>query len=276
MTMSSFTRRRGWIIAPALATLAACGDSTAPDGGASSVSLSFAAQGASLPTNTAGNAILVGASNDTLVISSVQLVLNEVELKRAGVTSCPDSMPPRTRGDRSSDDRGCSRLDLGPMLLNVPLTEAGTSSLSVSIPAGSYREIEFELDDVDTDEDATAAERAFAAANPEFVDRTVRITGTYRGTPFTFTSSVEAEVEFEFAPPLTVEAGVNDNITVSLDLARWFRSSTGALLAPTPANRSRIEENIAEAFDAFGDRDRDGREDRSRGRERSRSRRGQP
>lgn len=79
-----------------------------------------------------------------------------------------------------------------------------------------------------------------------------------------------AEVEFEFEPALVVEAGVNDNITVALDLARWFRNETGALLPPSAENQSRIEQNIATTFDVFGDRDRDGKEDSGRLRHRSR------
>ena len=111
----------------------------------------------------------------------------------------------------------------------------------------------------------------FVAKNPDFVDRTVRVTGTYKGQPFTFTSKVEAEVEMEFDPPIVVEAGANDNLTVALDLARWFRTTSGALLVPTAANQSRIEQNIATSFDVFGDRNRDGKEDEGRKRSRSRS-----
>ena len=265
----SIARRSSWMLVASLPIFAACGDTAAPAGGATNLSVSFATGGA-FATNTAGAAILVGATNDTLVIKSVKLVLNEVELRRADVTTCP-VMPERTSGDRSSDSNGCSRLDLGPMLLDVPLTSAGTSRIAVSIPAGRYREIEFELDKVEAGSEGSAAERQFIAQYPEFANKTVVVSGTYRGTPFTFTSKVEAEVEFEFEPALVVEAGVNANITVALDLARWFRNETGALLPPTAENQSRIEQNIATTFDVFGDRDRDGKEDSGRSRHRSRS-----
>lgn len=271
MQPSSYSRRSAWMPVTLLATLAACGgDPLASNGGATNLSVSFASSGA-LATNAAGRALLVGSMADTLVISTVQLVLNDVELQRADVSSCPDTMPVRTDRDRSSDDRGCSRLDLGPMLLDVPLDSTGASKLAVSIPAGAYREIEFELDKVKTGSRASAAESLFVAQHPEFRDVTVRVTGTYRGAPFTFLSHVEAEVEFEFSPPLTVESGVNDNITVSLDLGRWFRGETGALLPPTTENQSRIEQNIVTSFDAYGDRDRDGKEDSGRSRGRSRA-----
>jgi hypothetical protein len=271
MHSRSLSRRRVWMPATLLTALAACGgDPLASNGGATNLSVSFASAGVAA-RNAAGNAIVVGASGDTLVVSRVQLVLNDVELRRADVTTCPDTIPVSSNRERSSDDRGCSRLDLGPMLVDLPLDSTGTSKLAVAIPAGSYREIEFELDKVRTGSSASAAESLFVVAHPEFRDVTVRVTGTYRGTPFTFSSRVEAEVEFEFEPALVVEAGVNDNITVSLDLGRWFRNETGALLAPSTQNQSRIEQNIVTSFDAFGDRDRDGKEDRGRGRGRSRT-----
>lgn len=267
----SLPRRSAWLPVAILSSLAACGgDPVASSGGATALSVSFAGTGAAA-TNAAGSAIVVGANNDTLVISKVQLVLNDVELKRANVTRCPDSIQVSSDRSRSSDDGGCSRLDLGPILVDLPLGINGTSTLGVAIPAGLYREIEFELDKVRTGSSASAAEVLFASQHPEFRDVTVRVAGTYRGTAFTFLSRVEAEVEFEFDPALAIEAGVNDNITVSLDLGRWFRDSNGALLAPTVQNQSRIEQNIVTSFDAFGDRDKDGREDRGRGRGRSRS-----
>ncbi len=271
MNSRSLSRRRAWMPVTLLAALAACGgDPLGSNGGATSLSVSFASAGM-VARNAAGNAILVGASSDTLVVAKVQLVLNDVELRRADVTTCPAAIPVSTNRERSSDDGGCSRLDLGPMLVDLPLDSTGASKLAVTIPAGAYREIEFELDKVRTGSSASAAESLFVVAHPEFRDVTVRVTGTYRGAPFTFTSRVEAEVEFEFEPAFVVEAGVNDNITVSLDLGRWFRNETGALLAPTAQNQSRIEQNIVTSFDAFGDRDRDGREDRGRGRGRSRT-----
>jgi hypothetical protein len=236
-----------------------------------SLSVSFAASGAAA-TNAAGNAVLVGSANDTLVITKVQLVLGNVKLKKSGVTACPDSMAVSTQSGRSSNDRGCSRLDLGPVLADLPLGGSGATALGVTVPVGTYSEIEFELDDVRTDSRATKAERDFLAANPSFDDITVRVTGTYRGTAFTLNSNVSADVEFEFSPPLEIKAGVNDNVTIALDLARWFKTSTGAIIAPTVANRGTINQNILGSFDAFGDRDRDGKEDEGRGRGRGRGR----
>lgn len=257
-----------------LCVLTACGDAsqdpTSAEGGATSLSVSFVAQGAALKTNAAGNAVLVGTSADTMVISRVQLVLDKVQLRKSGVAACPDSMSVSSQRGRSSDDRGCSRMDLGPMLLDLPLTGAATSLLGVTVPAGTYRSLEFELDDINTSSRATQAEKDVLVAHPEFRNATVRVTGTYKGTAFTFVSKAQAEVEFEFEPSLVVKAGVNDNVSITLDLGSWFKQASGAVLAPTVANQVAIDQNILNSFSAFGDRDSDGREDSGRGRNRGR------
>ena len=262
-TRRSLPRRSVWLPVTLLSTLAGCGEPVASPGGAASLSVSFATS-ASVPTNASGNAVIVGSSGDTLFVNRVQLVVDEVELQRAGVTVCPDNIAVSTDVTRSSDDGGCSRLDLGPMLLDLPLNSNGALRLGVAVPAGLYREFEFEIDKVSTDGDASASEKAFVAAHPEFRDVSVRVTGSYKGVPFTFVSRLEAEVEYEFEPALSIAAGVNDNITVAVDLNRWFRNSVGALLVPNSANQSRIEQNIVTSIEAFGDRNRDGREDPDR------------
>jgi hypothetical protein len=251
-----------------LALLSGCGsvsDSplTPATPGSTSLSVSFATTGAAAVT-PAGNAIVVGTANDTMLITKVQLVVENVKLRLSGVAACPDSMKPSNTRGRSSEDRGCSRLDLGPMLLDLPLGGTATSPLAVTVPAGTYSQLEFEVEDVRTSVNASQADKDFLAAHPEFRDVTVKVVGTYKGAAFTFLSRARAEVEFEFNPALVVKTGVNDNVSVDLDLSAWFKSASGAILAPTVANQVAIDQNILTSFHAFGDQDRDGHEDAGR------------
>ena len=240
---------------PAVALLAAamaagCNDSTSP-GGARSVSLSFASgtTGASASIAPGLNAdIVVGSGTNAVTINRVQLVLREIELKKASDEACADG---------TSDDE-CEEVSLGPVLVDLPLDGSVTSPFSVSIPEGTYREIEFELHKPEDNGDARDA--AFLATNPTFARTSVRIQGVYNGAPFTLSTDVNEELELEFEPALVVGAE-GGNATINVDVARWFRTSTGTILAPTSGNLRAISENIAASFRAFDDDDRNGRRD---------------
>ena len=233
---------------------AACADSTGP--GKPPVSLSFSTKSLissgtlSLADAAAFDVTVTGGGN-TLVITRVQLVFKEVELKRSNADMCPDDVP------GSSDD--CEELMLGPLLVDLPLTTGVLTPVSVSIPAGTYRELELKLHKPGND----AQDQAFRAANPTFADTTIRVQGTYNGRAFVFTSRVSEEMELEFNPPLTIgETG--GNVTVQIDVATWFRSSSGAVIDPATANIGGLNEgivktNIKASFRVLEDDDRDGK-----------------
>lgn len=239
----------------ALVALAACSGDSTGTGGNESTSLSFTtANPASAQVNASRLAsdITITAGNDVLVLSRVQLVLEEVELETSDDGSCDNSGP--------GNDPNCAELDLGPVLVDLPLASGVQTEMSVTIPPGTYHEIEFELEVADDD---SGPEAAFLAANPTFGGVSARIEGTFNGQPFVFTTATEAEMEFDLEPPLVVGAG-GTNITVFVNVDSWFRAAGGGIIDPRPASltstlRAAIEANIRASFDAFNDDDRDGR-----------------
>jgi len=94
----------------------------------------------------------------------------------------------------------------------------------------------------------------------------VNVTGVFTdsgGTDhaFTFTSNTEAELELNFAAPVTVGSGTN-NLTIDVNVATWFTDASGAVLDPTnPANQEAIEHAIRASLRAFGDDNHDGTDD---------------
>ena len=106
-------------------------------------------------------------------------------------------------------------------------------------------------------------EADFLRAHPERCGVSVRVDGTFNGQPFTFKSALEAEIELEFRNAFVVSASEPRNLTISVDVASWFKSADGTVLDPTNgANALRIGQNIGFSFAAFGDDDRNGFEDR--------------
>lgn len=192
-----------------------------------------------------------GAGN-TLVLNQVQLVLSQIELKQAIVTVPCDAAT-------GADD--CAEIQLPLRLLDLPLGTAGAQrAFGVAIPPGTYGKIEFEIHKPESSTDA-----AFIASNPDFDGRSIRVTGTYNGTPFVFTSDLDVEMELELAPPLVAAESGSTDLTLFVDLNTWFRSGAN-LVDPATANQGQaneglVKENIKNSLEAFEDNDRDGVED---------------
>ena len=245
------------------ASLVACSaDSTSPNNSAAgSVSLSFSAKGASTSSTSLSGGTISGAlvgSSDVLVITKAQLVLAELELQRAG-GSC-------TSADTTSSSDSCEELELAPTMIDLPVSGNVVGALSVPVPAGSYSALEAKITLADTGRRGGAA---LIAAHPELRGASVRVEGTFNGTAFVYTGTTRAQIESRFDPPLVAD-GSGINVTVSVDLTNWFKTSSGALIDPSTANSGGanaelVSTNIARSFVAFRDDDRDGRDDQGEG-----------
>lgn len=234
----------------AVTVVAACDNATA--GNRVPVGLSFSGQAPAASAVLAD--VTISDAANTLVISKVQVILREVELKRTSSLVCSDDT---TSTQSSRDD--CEELSIGPFLVDVPVTGTTLTSISAVVPPDTYREIEFEIHKLGDD---TPVERALAAAHPEFDINSIRVEGTYNGTPFVFMSELDEEVELEFAVPVVVTEA-NANVTIQFDIASWFRNGS-TLVNPATANKdgvneSLVRENIRRSIRAFADDDRDGR-----------------
>lgn len=242
-----------------LAAITACDNATGPN--ARRLGLSFAgvrpagvAPGlGAVMANAVGDSLSITDGTNTLVITRVEVVAREIELRRVGVVSC----------DSLASDDDCEEFSADARLIVLPLTAGATQVLAIDVPAGSYSDFEMDVHKVSDD----AEHAAFLAANPSWpTDASLRVTGFYNGVPFTFVSEVDFEVEETLSPPLVVDAAGALNLTVRLDLTVWFRNgATGPLIDPATAgsggpNKSLVENNIKNSVKAFQDDDRDGDE----------------
>ena len=221
----------------------------------SNVSTAAASSSSALKSDLA-----VGPGGD-LVLTKVQVVLDKIELNESETSSCVAEI------EASDDDSGehgeagmeCEDVSRDPVLVDIPLDATLATALNVPLAAGTYSKLEAKI------EPARDGATAFNAANPALLGKSVRVEGTFRGTPFVFTSSVRSGLEMTFDPPLVIDA-TTTNATVSIDVAKWFLDSAGAAIDPSTATAgsnalSRIEDNIRRSFHAFEDDDESGTDD---------------
>lgn len=250
------------LVIGATLSLVACSDGTGPRGTAP-VSLALSTRPAPPAVPPAGSAISASMQagtpetysdgSNTLVISSVELVLREVELKRVEEVDC--GVP----GDDS-----CEELETGPILLDLPLGGGTERVFTANIAAGTYDEVEFELHK--PEDDGNAVDQDFLLAHPDFAAISLRIRGTFNGADFTYTSDLNVEQELRLDPPLVVSEGAATTaLTVRVDLSGWFRAGN-TLVDPQTANKGGVNENlvrdnIIQGFEGFRDDDMDGLDD---------------
>ena len=241
---------------------AACSDTATNPliGNGQSVSLSFSSRppaglsGVMAAENVLADTMVLISGTDTLRITSVEIVLRKIELRRSGVSvSC----------DSTADEDACEEFTVGPQLVSLPLGTGVTTSLTVPLDSGTYSKIEFKIHKPGGD----SLDQIFKAANPDFATISIRVRGTFNSTAFTYTSALDQEQEYTFVPPLVVDvSGSATNLTIRADVTAWFRNAgAGTLISPTTANtgganEGTVKQNIKSSFRAFHDDDRDGDE----------------
>jgi hypothetical protein len=236
---------------------AACSDSTSAARNVP-VTLSISTLSASQALASVGP-ISAATTANTLVITKAQVVLDEIELKSSTTTVCSESEADDNH-TAEQDDNDCAEMKLDPMIVDLPVDGVTQLDVGALVPAGTYRELEFKIDAVDTGEHASSA--AFLTAHPDFRNVAVRVEGTFNGQPFVFISREDARFELEFNPAITVGSGATSNVTVAIDVSAWFKNASGDFVNPSDAsNASLISGNIKQSLHAFEDEDHDGRDD---------------
>ena len=269
---------RATLIHPALAgsliLVAACSDASAPSLGGRTLSFALAtrpATTASAPaaaTFSASSASLAGSEtialgSDTMVVTSAQLVLRKIELERvSSTTGCSGSESDLSSSNQMADD--CESVRTGPILVDLPLGGGAARAFTATLDTGTYRKFEVKVHSPDSGD---AADAAFLQTNPDFNHVSIRVSGTYNHTQFTYTTALDAEQETELVPPVAVTDATPLSLTLMVDLGGWFlnEARTG-LVSPASAmpgqpNQSIVENNIKSSFHAFEDENEDGQED---------------
>ena len=158
------------------------------------------------------------------------------------------------------EDGDCGQLRLGPILVDLPLNGGVSHEFTVTVDTGTYSEAKFQIHKAEGADDS-----AFIAAHPEYDGVSIRVVGTFNGTPFVYTTGVTDVQEIEFDPPLVVSEG-STSFTLMVDLSGWFRTGAGALVDPATAtgdgvNAILVHQNIIHSFHGFEDEDHDGHDD---------------
>lgn len=157
---------------------------------------------------TATSAIQKSALANGVILESFKINISEIEIEF-------DENDPMFATDSIATDyelKGPFEIDL----MKDGKTLGETIVKNVNLPLAAYDEIEFEFDKNKN-------------ADSEMYGKTVIITGTIDGIPFTFWSDEEMELEIEFDELVTLEDASSALLTVSFDLNALFNPALGGI-----------------------------------------------
>lgn len=254
------------------ATLAACSDSPTGRGSDARVQVRFGVQGAqssqALLQTSGSDQLVITGTNGTLNVTDIRLVVAEFELdgdddvNRCG-TDDSGSGGNGSDDDDASDD--CEDFESGPMFVDLPLTGGPVAIGSGDVPAGVYDEVEFEVEDLDDDEENPAEAARIAALRQQIVsqfpdwprDASMLVVGSFTptgGTARPFRVFIEAEIEIELGlnPPLTVGEGATGSLDVTLDPQVIFKNGGNVLDLSSAGGRFELEVEIGNGFHGRG------------------------
>ncbi|HUG27088.1 MAG TPA: hypothetical protein VMK53_02235 [Gemmatimonadales bacterium] len=224
----------------AAVALSACADGTGPGDDSVPVSLSIGA-GAGRAAGAPLAAAEITLGGNTIQIDDVRLVLRKIALHRqADGVDCDEA------GEAS-----CDVLWLGPILVDLALDGSTSHAFTADAAPGTFRRMLFQIH-----KPAGQADLAFVALNPGMAGVSVRVSGTFDGEPFGYTTDLTVVQHTALEPPLEVAEGVPTALTLWVDVESWFHNQAGTgLINPGDLGvggqlDARIRQNIRESFRA--------------------------
>lgn len=246
-------RQRTWRVVAggaALIAMVGCGDGVGV-AGPQQLSLNFRVGGVSSAAapvpglaTVSGPAAVDGpldvpGSNGTITLDSIFVVINEVELHPAdGSCDAVDSS-----GSDSSDD--CPEFEAPPRFLDLPLDGEPVEAVTALMPAGAYKELDFEIEDLEDDETDPAEAALIAAVRSEIRSRipdwpdkaSALVVGSFApsgggSVDFRVFLEAEIEIEFELIPNLIVDdaGAASRDLTVDVRPDIWFGRPDGTVI----------------------------------------------
>jgi hypothetical protein len=226
--------RKNILVALIAASTLFVGCDSANDSGAIQVHFRVADGSQSLAKTAAGTLEIAG-SNGTLRLTGVHLIVAEFELDRLNDDDC-DLLTD------AQDDDNCEEFEAPPFFVDLPLDETTVTVASANITPDTYKELDFEIENLEDDEDSAVQTAALLAQiRTDFPAWPAKASMAFVGEfetpgpggevrPFTVYADAEIEIEMAFDPPITIDTANEDQITIVVDPSEWLKDADGSVV----------------------------------------------
>ncbi len=255
----------------AAALLSACDSGTGPGG---TVAIRFGTAPGITASRTGGalfavagqaqQGLVIDGDNGALDISRIAVIVEEFELEPVEVADCDDVSP---------EPPECEDFEVKFLFIDIPLDGSEVTVVNQAVPAGFYKELEFEIDELEIDDD-DADDLAEADIILALLDRirtqegfpswpskaSMAVVGTFTpkdangtlGQPVAFTTFIRAEIEVELEPPTPFEVTDGNAVSIMVNIRPdlWFKVGTNVLnLAALQNSLIELEVEIEDGFE---------------------------
>lgn len=193
-------------------------------------------QGKALNKMSEHDSLVVDGSNGSLQIDDIRFIVEEFKFELEDDGCAED--------DSTNEEADCEEFEAEPFFVDLPLNEDTLSLANDKIGTGLYEEMEFEVNDLDfeneeegDDEEHQALADSIRSEFPEWPDEaSMIITGTFTPNdgdpqPFKVFAKAEIEIEREFNPPLEVtENNMQQVVSVNINPAGWLQQEDGSVI----------------------------------------------
>ncbi len=182
--------------------------------------------------------VIVEDGDVTLTITAVEIVLDQVEFRRASGEGCVDSDDPE-----QDDGDSCAELAVQPTVVELPVASDPLNSQAITVEPGTYEALEFDVVVATADVNQT-----LAAAGAS-----VRVRGSFDGEALNGATFAPAgEVQLELEDPIELGEGSSSGMTLTVDVASWFQDGD-TLIDPNAAAQdsalsAQVGQRIQESF----------------------------
>lgn len=185
---------------------------------------------------------LTDDEGNSLSLNAGQVVVREMELGRT-TGECTDAEP-----GQEDDNDACQEITITPQLLSLPFERAEVRIVNrFPVVGGGYDRLEFDI------HIATEDDQQVVTSNPQLLNESVELQGSFNGSSFALRLDPEAELSLPFGQTIEAEPGSTSQVTLVLDTEDWFRRDDGSLIDPTSIEEDspleeRVEDQIAGSF----------------------------
>ena len=194
-----------------------------------------------LSLNFVNNSGIPKLANNSFEIQEVKILIRDIKIKNQ---TMDDSLQIKT----------------GPYVVNLNLNGKLTEFAVSDIPQGIYNRIKFEIHKLEASENPP--DSSFKEGSDASLRYSVIIKGLLDGEQFVYKSKKSAKQDVKLNDDITVNENEIVNLTLKVDVYKWFFDGENFLNPNDSANDYKIDNNIKDNFkNAYRDQNKDGQKD---------------